>query len=68
LIADEPTGNLDSSYAADIMGIFQDFNQVGVTVIVATHDARGMSATQNRVLHLDHGSLAVSNSVESMNA
>ncbi len=68
LIADEPTGNLDSSYAADIMGIFQDFNQVGVTVIVATHDARGMSATQNRVLHLDHGNLAVSNSVESVNA
>lgn len=68
LIADEPTGNLDSSYAADIMGIFQDFNQVGVTVIVATHDARGMSATQNRVLHLDHGSLAVFNSAESMNA
>lgn len=68
LIADEPTGNLDSSYAADIMGIFQDFNQVGVTVIVATHDARGMSATQNRVLHLDHGSLAVFNSAQSMNA
>lgn len=68
LIADEPTGNLDSSYAADIMGIFQDFNQVGVTVIVATHDARGMSATQNRVLHLDHGRLTVSNSAESVNA
>lgn len=68
LIADEPTGNLDSSYAADIMGIFQDFNQVGVTVIVATHDARGMSATQNRVLHLDHGSLAVFNSAQSVNA
>ena len=68
LIADEPTGNLDSSYAADIMGIFQDFNQVGVTVIVATHDARGMSAKQNRVLHLDHGRLAVSNSAESVNA
>lgn len=68
LIADEPTGNLDSSYAADIMGIFQDFNQVGVTVIVATHDARGMSATQNRVLHLDHGRLTVANSAESVNA
>lgn len=68
LIADEPTGNLDSSYAADIMGIFQDFNQVGVTVIVATHDARGMAATQNRVLHLDHGRLTVSNSAESVNA
>lgn len=57
LIADEPTGNLDASYAADIMDIFQAFNQVGVTVIVATHDALGMSAVQGRVLHLDHGIL-----------
>ncbi len=57
LIADEPTGNLDSSYAADIMGIFQAFHQVGVTVIVATHDALGMSTDHNRVLHLDHGQL-----------
>jgi cell division transport system ATP-binding protein len=58
LIADEPTGNLDASYAADIMSIFHAFHQVGVTVIVATHDALGMSATQNRVLHLDHGKLS----------
>src|SRR3989338_3056659 len=57
LIADEPTGNLDASYAADIMAIFYAFNQVGVTVIMATHDALGMSATQNRVLHLDQGKL-----------
>ena len=57
LIADEPTGNLDSSYAAEMMGIFQAFHQVGVTVIVATHDALGMSASHNRVLHLDHGQL-----------
>lgn len=57
LIADEPTGNLDASYAADIMAIFHAFHQVGVTVIIATHDALGMSATQNRVLHLDHGEL-----------
>lgn len=57
LIADEPTGNLDASYAAEIMNIFQAFHQVGVTVIVATHDALGMSASHNRVLHLDHGQL-----------
>ena len=57
LIADEPTGNLDASYAADIMAIFYAFHQVGVTVVVATHDALGMSARQNRVLHLDHGEL-----------
>jgi len=57
LIADEPTGNLDASYAVDIMAIFHAFHQVGVTVIVATHDAPGMSAAQNRVLHLNHGQL-----------
>lgn len=57
LIADEPTGNLDAHYAADIMTIFHAFNQVGVTVIVATHDALGMSARQNRVLQLNHGNL-----------
>ena len=57
LIADEPTGNLDASYAADIMAIFYAFHQVGVTVIVATHDALGMTARQNRVLQLDHGEL-----------
>lgn len=58
LIADEPTGNLDTSYAADIMAIFSAFHQVGVTVIVATHDALGMSATQNRVIHLNQGMLS----------
>lgn len=57
LIADEPTGNLDASYAADIMRIFHAFHQVGVTVIVATHDALGMSAAQNRALHLNQGQL-----------
>jgi cell division transport system ATP-binding protein len=62
LIADEPTGNLDASYAADIMAIFDAFHQVGVTVIMATHDARGMSASQNRVLHLNRGELKIENS------
>ncbi len=62
LIADEPTGNLDASYAADIMGIFQAFNQVGVTVVMATHDALGLSASQSRVLHLNHGQLSQSES------
>jgi cell division transport system ATP-binding protein len=64
LVADEPTGNLDASYAADIMAIFYAFHQVGVTVIVATHDALGMSASQNSVLHLSHGTLS-QNSVNS---
>ena len=57
LLADEPTGNLDADYAADIMAIFNAFNQVGVTVIMSTHDALGMSAKQNRILHLNQGQL-----------
>lgn len=58
LLADEPTGNLDASYAADIMAIFNAFHQVGVTVVMSTHDALGMSARQNRVLHLNQGKLS----------
>lgn len=58
LLADEPTGNLDASYAADIMAIFYAFHQVGVTVIMSTHDALGMSAQQNRVLQLNQGRLS----------
>ena len=38
LIADEPTGNLDPDLALDIMGLFKRFNDVGVTVVIATHD------------------------------
>jgi len=57
LLADEPTGNLDTEYAAEIMNIFRAFHQVGVTVIMSTHDALGMS-NQHRVLHLHQGSLS----------
>jgi cell division transport system ATP-binding protein len=38
LIADEPTGNLDPDLALEVMNIFRRFNEVGVTVLVATHD------------------------------
>lgn len=38
LLADEPTGNLDPGLSREIMQIFVDFNQVGVTVLVASHD------------------------------
>lgn len=39
LLADEPTGNLDAAYSAEIGEIFRSFNQVGATVVIATHDA-----------------------------
>jgi cell division transport system ATP-binding protein len=38
LIADEPTGNLDPALSMEVMGLFRRFNEVGVTVVVATHD------------------------------
>jgi cell division transport system ATP-binding protein len=38
LIADEPTGNLDPQLAVEIMNLFKRFNEVGVTVVIATHD------------------------------
>jgi cell division transport system ATP-binding protein len=58
LIADEPTGNLDPDLALDVMRLFKRFNEVGVTVIIATHDlhlieqvgARRIVLGQGRVL------------------
>lgn len=58
LIADEPTGNLDKVYASDILALFKAFQQVGVTVIIATHDALGQASQENKVLHLNQGSLS----------
>lgn len=55
LIADEPTGNLDAGYAGDIIRIFEAFNQVGVTAIIATHDPRDLPQAQR--LHLHEGTL-----------
>ncbi len=57
LIADEPTGNLDRNYATDIITLFKAFQQVGVTVIIATHDALGNANYENKVLHLNQGKL-----------
>ena len=57
LLADEPTGNLDSDSANDILEIFSSFNQVGVTVVMSTHDAHCIERYRPTVLHLDHGRL-----------
>jgi cell division transport system ATP-binding protein len=58
LMADEPTANLDSESAADILEIFRAFHQVGVTVVIATHDPQWMARLSPRVLRLEHGRLA----------
>ncbi|MDZ7803710.1 cell division ATP-binding protein FtsE [Thiohalophilus sp.] len=58
LLADEPTGNLDPTLSAEIMGIFEDFSQVGVTVLVASHDLALISSLPYRRLTLEQGRLS----------
>lgn len=57
LLADEPTGNLDPELSAEIMQLFRDFNQVGVTVLIASHDIALIESMGCRRLVLDHGHL-----------
>jgi len=57
LIADEPTANLDAASAAAILEIFASFNQVGVTVLVATHDEALIERFAKRVIRLAGGSV-----------
>ncbi|MDO7597145.1 MAG: cell division ATP-binding protein FtsE [Pseudomonadota bacterium] len=58
LLADEPTGNLDPDLSRDIMHLFEQFNQVGVTVFVATHDLELIKTLPYRQVILHKGRLA----------
>ena len=58
LLADEPTGNLDPELSSEIMNLFRDFGEVGVTVLIATHDIDLISRMGLRVLQLQQGRLA----------
>jgi len=55
LIADEPTGNLDPELSLEVMQLFKRLNQVGVTVLVASHDRALVQQFAMRVLHLKAG-------------
>lgn len=57
VLADEPTGNLDPKLSNEIMRLFQQFNDVGVTVLIASHDFGLIRAMNKRVLTLDQGEL-----------
>lgn len=57
LLADEPTGNLDPALSAEIMQLFEAFNQVGVTVLIASHDLALISRLRHRILTLRDGRL-----------
>ena len=60
IIADEPTGNLDPELSAEIMFLFGQFQQVGVTVLIASHDISLITQLNRRVLKLDHGQMVSS--------
>jgi len=55
LIADEPTGNLDHDLARDVMQLFKRFQEVGVTVVIATHDIALMQEFGQREIHIADG-------------
>jgi cell division transport system ATP-binding protein len=57
LIADEPTGNLDPEYATAIVDLFRSFNQVGVTVILSSHDESSLKRLECRRIQLAAGRL-----------
>ncbi|MCE3043637.1 MULTISPECIES: cell division ATP-binding protein FtsE [Legionella] len=55
LLADEPTGNLDPGLSAEIMKLFALFNQVGVSVLIATHDLALIAGMKHRIIMLKGG-------------
>lgn len=60
LLADEPTGNLDPDLSAEVMSLFGQFNQVGVTVLIVSHNVDLISRFGQRTLHLERGGLVTS--------
>ncbi|HLB31069.1 MAG TPA: cell division ATP-binding protein FtsE [Gammaproteobacteria bacterium] len=57
LLADEPTGNLDPALALEIMQLFEQFNQVGVTVLIASHDLDILRKMKKKIITLREGRL-----------
>ena len=57
LLADEQTGNLDPELSSEIMALFRRFQNVGVTVLIATHDITLINRMQLRIMHLEDGEL-----------
>ncbi|MFT5033820.1 MAG: cell division transport system ATP-binding protein [Bacteroidia bacterium] len=57
LLADEPTGNLDPELSGEIMHLFEQFNQVGVTILIASHDLSLIARLPHRLISLKAGQL-----------
>ncbi|MFO8005770.1 cell division ATP-binding protein FtsE [Thioalkalivibrio sp.] len=65
LLADEPTGNLDPRLSREIMQLFLDFNRVGVTALIASHNLELISGLGKPILHLENGKLEARHVTES---
>jgi cell division transport system ATP-binding protein len=57
ILADEPTGNLDPELSQEIMSLFRDFNDVGVTTLIASHNIELVTRMRKRILTLSDGLL-----------
>ncbi|MGH8115704.1 MAG: cell division ATP-binding protein FtsE [Rhodanobacteraceae bacterium] len=57
IVADEPTGNLDPQLSEEIMQLFMSLRQVGITILIASHDLPLLKRMKQRVVVLDHGHL-----------
>ena len=64
LLADEPIGNLDPELSEEIMRLFAQFNQVGVTVLIASHDLALIHNMRHRVIELDQGRIRLAEGME----
>ena len=58
LLADDPTGNLDAQHALELADLFRSFHQVGVSVVIATHDQHLAQRLESRAIELRNGELA----------
>jgi cell division transport system ATP-binding protein len=66
LLADEPTGNLDPELSREIMALFEAFNNIGTTVLIATHDLELIKQIPQRLLTLQQGRLVADTSVQEL--
>lgn len=64
IIADEPTGNLDTELSIEILKIFERINANGITVLIATHDKNLMDMFSQRIVKLDKGNLILDHEKE----